>query len=118
MKYLCGHIISYPASPQENWESDFECPDCQNRKQEEVNDTLDRGYTAVQSLQNFAAEIDKSYEELMERTEHYLKTGEWWVEGNEFMNVETPPGFWEDYEKATRTKVPAAKQESFFSCSC
>lgn len=72
-----------------------------------------------QLLENFAEEIDVTYEELLEGALDYIKTGSYMSHGSKFEGVQTPDGFWEAYDFVTQTKSGFAKtRESFFSCSC
>ena len=69
-------------------------------------------------LEDFAEQIDITYEELLEGALDYLQTGAYMSQGSKFEGVSTPDGFWEAYDFVTQTKSGLAKtRESFFSCS-
>lgn len=65
----------------------------------------------------YAAGIGVSTGELMWNAINFLRTGEYWNEGDKFEGMHVPEGFWIIFEKLTGTKVEN-KKGSFFSCSC
>lgn len=72
----------------------------------------------LQLLQNFAHEIDVSYDELMQGAKDYLDHDEYMSDGGKFEGTSVPNGFWDAYEAVTGEVVPKDKKDSFFSCSC
>jgi hypothetical protein len=73
---------------------------------------------AKQLLQNFAADIDISYEELMDAASDYHHHGNYLSDGGKFEGVSIPIGFWDAYQAVTGETVPKEDQDNFFSCSC
>jgi hypothetical protein len=74
---------------------------------------------AKQLLQNFAADIDISYEELMDAASDYHHHGNYLSDGGKFEGVSIPIGFWDAYQAVTGETVPKEEaQDNFFSCSC
>lgn len=69
-------------------------------------------------LEQFAHNIDISYDELMAGAKAYIDYDEYMVDGGKFEGVSVPAEFWEHYQAITTEVVPKNKQDGFFSCSC
>lgn len=71
-----------------------------------------------QWLQNYAGELDVSYEELMSVADSHQGGGygDYIVQGGRFEGETTPDEFWDHY--AVVRNNPNPNRSSFFSCSC
>jgi hypothetical protein len=69
-------------------------------------------------LAEFAISFGESYDELIDRANAYLDSGEFWVGGDDFQGLGIPDGFWDQFEKATGRIVSSNRRDDFFSCSC
>lgn len=69
-------------------------------------------------LEQFAANIDISYEELMEAARNYLSHGEYLSDGGKFEGVDVPDVFWDHFEFVENITVVEDRRGGFFSCSC
>ena len=68
-------------------------------------------------LEDFAEEIDVSYEELLNAASDFVTAGNYLSQGSKFEGVRSPEGFWSAYDFVTQTKS-GMTDESFFSCAC
>jgi hypothetical protein len=69
-------------------------------------------------LQDFADNVGLTFAELMEGAKDWIDDGDYLNRGGLLAGVDVPPSFWTHYEAVTGRKVPAKKQQNFFSCSC
>lgn len=69
-------------------------------------------------LQECAFDLDISYDDLVTAAQNYVEHGDYLSDGGKFEGASLPDGFWEAFERITRTQVPMEKQGNFFSCSC
>jgi hypothetical protein len=71
-------------------------------------------------IEAFAAELDQTYNRLMEAAAYWIDTEEYTMDNSEkykSMDAGAWPIFWKHYEIATDTKVKNHTAE-FFTCSC
>lgn len=75
---------------------------------------------SYQWISDFAAELDQTYNRLMEAARQWLDAQDYTYDNSEtYKRVDNKkwPIFWEHYEKVTGTKV-ADHTATFFTCSC
>src|SRR5690606_8459210 len=69
-------------------------------------------------LEHFAGEAGVSYDELMEGADHYLRYGEYMIQGGRWEGFSTPLEFWNHYQMVAGRVIEEAERGNFFSCSC
>lgn len=69
-------------------------------------------------LEDYAAQIDITYKELIRAADDFVSHGEYLIDGGKFEGESLPNGFWDHYERVTGNIVPENERWSFFSCSC
>ncbi len=73
-----------------------------------------------QWLENFASEVELSYEELLEAADSYIRTGDYHVcQGFDTPNIvyQESTNFWKHYQTVTGKVLPE-DMGMFFTCSC
>lgn len=74
--------------------------------------------SAQNGINEIADDLGVDPGELMQHARSYLKSGQYWSEGERFDGEYLPQKFWDHYEVVTGEKVPESERGSFFSCSC
>lgn len=71
-------------------------------------------------IRNLAEEHNVTYRQIMEHAAMQASGDEfpYLIGGSEMEGSSTPQEFWDHYETVTGQKVPDARRENFFSCSC
>jgi hypothetical protein len=62
-------------------------------------------------LTQFADDIDVNYTQLMYHAEQYIKHGNFWSEGDKFIDTQMPAGFWADYKLVTGQEIPEGYED-------
>lgn len=78
---------------------------------------LDQDDASVRWIRQFAASVERSYDELMEGAEDFLENGHYMRGGAEFEGT-FDDEFWKHYQIVTGKHVDEDKQHGFFSCAC
>lgn len=81
-------------------------------------DETDNKSLAEAKIRHWANKERIDYDELMESADHYLRTGDYWIEGGRFEGTYLPEDFWDDYDRIRGTQTEPNRRNSFFSCSC
>lgn len=75
---------------------------------------------AMLRLREIANDMDVTYDDLLFNAERFVRTGEYWCEGEKFESFSMPGDFWDVYHEATGLPKPAddGYGNHFLSCSC
>ena len=74
--------------------------------------------TSRSVIQGYADELERSYEELLERADDYLASGDRWRGGDSFEGTHLGDDFWDAYDVVRNTTTARDDRGSFLSCSC
>lgn len=73
---------------------------------------------SMQYIENLARSYGFSAERMIRAADEWVKSGDYWCEGETFEGESVPDEFWTHYERVTGASVDHDKKGSFFTCSC
>jgi len=83
-----------------------------------LTETLTEKEKSKQWIEEFAAQVNLTYNILMEGANNWLEYQDYLCFGELLEGEYVPKEFWNHYAIVTETDIPDNKRESFFTCSC